>query len=134
MGQDVSIGNYWRDPHHVALFLNHSNFLAKIDNCIETENTTDFKNNFIKLRKLVLIGGPDDGIISPWQSSQFGFYNKNESVVDMRDRVEYKYDLFGLKTMDKEKRIIRHSVEGVHHLDWHLNNTVIDTYILPYLD
>jgi palmitoyl-protein thioesterase len=68
LGQDISVGNYWRDPHHIPLFLNYSHFLAKVDNCVTTPNATDFKNNFAKLQKLVLIGGPNDGIISPWQS------------------------------------------------------------------
>jgi len=133
-GQGISIGNYWRDPHHVQLFRNHSTFLAKIDNIMGTPNATDFKENFVQLQKLVLIGGPDDGIICPWQSSQFGFYNKNETVVDMRDRVEYRRDLFGLKTLDKDRKIVRITVPGVQHLQWHRNLSVIDNYILPNLD
>ena len=28
----------------------------------------EYKTNFLKLQKLVLIGGPDDGVITPWQS------------------------------------------------------------------
>ena len=56
-GQDVSVGNYWRDPHHINKFLNYSNFLAKVDNCIPTPSAIDFKNNFIRLKKLILIGG-----------------------------------------------------------------------------
>ncbi len=28
----------------------------------------DFKSNFLNLKQLVLIGGPDDGVITPWQS------------------------------------------------------------------
>ena len=26
------------------------------------------KKNFLKLKRLVLLGGPDDGVINPWQS------------------------------------------------------------------
>ena len=66
--------------------------------------------------------------------SQFGFYNKNETVVDMRDRLEYRNDLFGLKSLDKDGKIVRITVPGVKHLQWHRNNTVIDNHILPYLD
>ena len=29
----------------------------------------DYKSNFERLEKLVLIGGPDDGIVEPWQSA-----------------------------------------------------------------
>lgn len=28
----------------------------------------EWKKNFLKIKKLVLIGGPDDGVITPWQS------------------------------------------------------------------
>ena len=27
-----------------------------------------YKKNFLALEQLVLIGGPDDGVITPWQS------------------------------------------------------------------
>ena len=63
--------------------------------------TLDYKSNFVKLENLVLIGGPDDGVITPWQSryvhfvgiyfrdlfhktltscSHFGFYDENLNV------------------------------------------------------
>lgn len=29
---------------------------------------SEWKKNFLKIKKLVLIGGPDDGVITPWQS------------------------------------------------------------------
>eukprot|EP00731_Ephydatia_muelleri_P038703 Em0869g1a len=53
VGQDFSVGGYWNV----------------------------FKSNFLKLQRLVLVGGPDDGVITPWQSSQFGFYNVNSENV-----------------------------------------------------
>ena len=99
-----------------------------------TANTTVFKEGLAKLNKMVLIGGPDDGVITPWQSSQFGYFDTNETVVEMRDRVEYKNDLIGLKTLDKKKKLVLHTVPGVPHFMWHINETIVDKYILPYLD
>ena len=29
---------------------------------------SEWKKNFLKIKKLVLVGGPDDGVITPWQS------------------------------------------------------------------
>ena len=29
---------------------------------------TELKSNFLRLEKLVLLGGPADGVIKPWQS------------------------------------------------------------------
>lgn len=94
----------------------------------------DFKIGITKLRKMVLIGGPNDGVITPWQSSQFGFYNGNETVVDMRDRDIYKNDSIGLKTLDKKGNLKLHVVPGITHFDWHRNTSIVDQFILPYLD
>ena len=30
---------------------------------------TEYKSNFERIGKLILIGGPDDGIVEPWQST-----------------------------------------------------------------
>ena len=35
---------------------------------LENPRNSSYKSNFVKLEKLVLIGGPDDGVITPWQS------------------------------------------------------------------
>jgi palmitoyl-protein thioesterase len=92
------------------------------------------KEGLTKLNKMVLIGGPDDGVITPWQSSQFGYYDNNETIVEMHDRDEYKNDLIGLKTLDKQKKIIIHTVPGIPHFEWHKNASIVDQFILPYLD
>lgn len=31
-------------------------------------NYVDYKKNFLRLSRIVLIGGPDDGVITPWES------------------------------------------------------------------
>ena len=49
--------------------INYSKFVKclttiKISLCYIIE----YKKNFLRLEQLVLIGGPDDGVITPWQS------------------------------------------------------------------
>ena len=68
LGQHTSVGGYWNDPHHHALYLNYSLFLPYIDNILSSVHSTEYKSGFSKLKKLILIGGPDDGVITPWQS------------------------------------------------------------------
>lgn len=68
VGQHTSVGNYWNDPHKQDLYLKFSVFLPYINNEILSVNSTDFKHAFTRLEKLVLIGGPNDGVITPWQS------------------------------------------------------------------
>ncbi|XP_018542701.1 lysosomal thioesterase PPT2 isoform X2 [Lates calcarifer] len=84
IGQRISICNYWNDPHHRDLYVNSSDYLALLNSERPNPNSTEWKKNFLKIKKLVLIGGPDDGVITPWQSSQFGFYDDNETVVEMQ--------------------------------------------------
>ena len=68
VGQHTSVGNYWNDPKKQDLYYKYSIFLPYINNEIESSNSTQFKNALLKLEKLILIGGPDDGVITPWQS------------------------------------------------------------------
>lgn len=67
-GQRYSVANYWNDPHHQAGYIKSSKYLPYIDNIIPTSRNNDYKINFLRLKKLILIGGPDDGVITPWQS------------------------------------------------------------------
>ncbi|XP_073986349.1 palmitoyl-protein thioesterase 2 isoform X2 [Rhodnius prolixus] len=102
VGQHTSVGNYWNDPHHQKLFFEYSNYLPFLNNLIVTERSGSYKKGMTKLTKMVLIGGPDDGVITPWQSSQFGCFDSNETVVNMKDQGFYKNDSFGLRTLDKD--------------------------------
>ncbi|KAJ0050002.1 hypothetical protein NL108_009968, partial [Boleophthalmus pectinirostris] len=86
LGQELSICQYWNDPHHRNKYLKYNNFLPRINGEIQHNYTNVWRENFMKIKKLVLVGGPDDGVITPWQSSQFGFYNINENVSTMRNR------------------------------------------------
>lgn len=56
------------DPHHDDLYLNASSFLALINGERDHPNATAWRKNFLRVGRLVLIGGPDDGVITPWQS------------------------------------------------------------------
>ncbi|XP_014280784.1 lysosomal thioesterase PPT2 homolog isoform X2 [Halyomorpha halys] len=134
IGQHTSVGNYWNDPYHQKLFFEYSAFLPYVNNLVSSESSKLFKKGFTKIKKLVLIGGPDDSVITPWQSSQFGCFNNNGSVIEMRDQLFYRNDSFGLLTMDSQKKIDLVTLSGLDHSDWHTNMTVLDNYIIPYLD
>ncbi|KAK0162940.1 hypothetical protein PV327_006666 [Microctonus hyperodae] len=133
IGQHTSVGNYWNDPYHQKLYFEYSKFLPYINNEKISTNTSEFKDGLIKLEQMVLIGGPDDGVITPWQSSQFGYF-VNDSVVEMRDREIYKTDAIGLKTLDKTKKLAIYTVPGIPHKEWHINITILEKYILPHLN
>lgn len=133
-GQRWSVGNYWNDPHHHTMYLKYNKFLPKFDNEVPTEHSAQYKKNFLKLNNLILVGGPDDGVITPWQSSQFSIYDEKENVVNYKDRTLYKTDAIGLKTLDEQKRVHFCTVPNVFHTNWHGNVTVFKQCIQKWLD
>ncbi|KAM3857883.1 lysosomal thioesterase PPT2 [Diretmus argenteus] len=133
VGQRISICNYWNDPHHRDMYVNSSDYLALLNSERSNPNATEWKKNFLRIKKLVLIGGPDDGVITPWQSSQFGFYDDNETVVEIQHQDLYMKDVFGLKTLAARGDLILCSVAGVQHIYWHSNETVFRTCMEKWL-
>ncbi|KAK3558074.1 hypothetical protein QTP86_007316 [Hemibagrus guttatus] len=128
VGQRISICNYWNDPHHRDMYLNTSDYLALLNNETPHSESTVWKQNFLRIKKLVLVGGPDDGVIMPWQSSQFGFYDDNETVVEMKSQEVFLRDAFGLKSLHARGDLELCSVAGVEHIYWHSNETLVTVY------
>ncbi|XP_055731889.1 lysosomal thioesterase PPT2-A-like [Salvelinus fontinalis] len=133
VGQRISICNFWKDPHHMDMYVNSSDYLALLNSERTNPNSTVWKKNFLRIKKLVLIGGPDDGVITPWQSSQFGFFDDNETVVEIKDQDFYLRDVFGLKTLNARGDLFLCSMAGVEHINWHSNYTVFNACIEKWL-
>lgn len=66
--------------------------------------------------------------------SHFGYFDLNETVIDFESQDIYKKDLIGLKTLDKSGRLHVITVPGVDHFMWHLNVSIVDDYLLKFLD
>lgn len=66
--------------------------------------------------------------------SHFAFYDKNETIIPLHKRNIYEQDTLGLRSLDEKGRLHIFSVSGVHHHFWHRNETVLQNYILPWLD
>lgn len=69
----------------------------------------------------------------PKESEHFGYFSdKTETTVtEMEDTIEYKQDLFGLKTLNESGRITFLSCDAIHispTYQWCLDN------IIPWLD
>ncbi|XP_053381511.1 lysosomal thioesterase PPT2-A-like isoform X2 [Mercenaria mercenaria] len=132
-GQKFSVGNIWNDPRHQDRYKEFSEYLAVINNDRTHNRSQEYKSNFAKLKKLVLIGGPDDGVIAPWQSSQFGVFDEKLNVHNMSETSWFKDDLFGLRTLYSRGNVVTCTFPGVHHTFWHSTKPVFDKCILPYL-
>lgn len=83
---------------------------------------------------MILIGGPDDGIITPWQSAHFEFYDETKKIEALKQNWLYKEDMIGLRELDSSGRLIVHSKSNVAHHEWHENDHVIGEMIIPHLD
>lgn len=66
--------------------------------------------------------------------SQFGYYDQNETVIGLMERGIYTKDLIGLRTLNRDGKLKLITVPGVNHFMWHKNVSIVDNYILPYLD
>ncbi|XP_046719111.1 lysosomal thioesterase PPT2-A-like isoform X2 [Silurus meridionalis] len=133
LGQQISICNYWNDPHQREEYLSNNKYLPQINGEIYHSKLPEWREHFLGIKKLVLIGGPDDDVITPWQSSQFGFYDSSETVVEMKHQDWYVRDVFGLKTLDSRGDVDQCVVSDVKHVFWHSNFTVYKTCIEKWL-
>lgn len=116
------------------LYYKYSRFLPYVNNERNTTKSGKFKRGITKLQHMVLIGSPEDGVITPWQSSHFGYYDANETVIAMRNRPIYMDDSIGLKTLDENGKLTLITVPNVPHYEWHKNVSIVDDFLLPYLD
>ncbi|EFC39157.1 predicted protein [Naegleria gruberi] len=136
----MSVAGYWKDPFHYDEYRQNSQFLAVVNNdslIHDYASKYQFRSNFLQIDKMVLTTSPDDEVIKPYYSALFGFYalnNQNQLAQSlMPDQQIYKNDVFGLKTLDSQKRLIVHVVPGINHMLWIESEQLVVQYMLPYL-
>uniref|UniRef100_T1IZ79 palmitoyl-CoA hydrolase n=1 Tax=Strigamia maritima TaxID=126957 RepID=T1IZ79_STRMM len=129
----VSVSGLWKDPRDIVRYKKEGRFLACLNNDYPHRLNQQFKTTMCRLERLVLIGGPDDGIVVPWQSAHFDFDDSYGNIVEMRNQEFYKNDRFCLRTLDERGAIVKHVVPGVQHGNWYTSPSIIQNYIIPYL-
>jgi len=133
-----SVSNYWRDPFHYAQYQADVKFLPHFNNETVQANSaaSQFRTNFVKLKRAVFLGSTADEIIEPPTSSLFEFWSTTSSVyemVPMEKQEIYTSDLFGLKTMLKDGRAQVIQVPNVKHMEWTGDKTIVVLHVIPYL-
>lgn len=103
---------YFRDPLQYEQYLEHSNFLADINNERLLKNET-YKENLAKLEKFVMYVFEDDTTVIPMESGWFSEVNGTD-VTLLRDRELYKEDWLGLKDLDKKGALEFKTTPGGH--------------------
>ncbi|XP_030826334.1 lysosomal thioesterase PPT2, partial [Camarhynchus parvulus] len=123
LGQGVSICNYWNGLSPKTPKISQKSQIPKIPKKRpkKPQNRPEWKRNLLRIQRLVLIGGPDDGVITPWQSRTFS-----------RSQV-FLQDTFGLKSLWARGALGGCSVPGVPHTAWHSHRGVYERCIRPWL-
>jgi palmitoyl-protein thioesterase len=95
-------------------YLEHSNFLADINNERETKNET-YAKNIASLENFVMYIFEDDVTVVPKESGWFAQVDsESDQVTSLRNRTIYKEDWLGLKKLDEKGGLTFKTTKGEH--------------------
>lgn len=103
---------YYRNPEDMGNYLEHSNFLADINNERPIKNLR-YKEKLSKLENFVMYLFDEDTTVIPKESAWFSEVNGTD-VTDLKDRPIYKEDWLGLKELDNKGAIVFKTMKGRH--------------------
>lgn len=126
---------YFRDPEELDSYLEHSNFLADVNNEREEKNET-YRENLSSLNKFAMFMFEDDVTSIPKESSWFSEVNTTSGeVTPLKERKLYKDDWLGLKELDEKDKLDFKSVPGGHmSLSDDILNDVFEEYFSYTVD
>lgn len=105
---------YFRDPEQLDDYLEHSNFLADINNERDEKNET-YADNLASLNNFVMYMFESDRMVVPKETAHFAEVNKTTGeLTPLTERDIYTEDWVGLKVLDDDGRLRFHSVPGDH--------------------
>ncbi|KAI1092763.1 alpha/beta-hydrolase [Rostrohypoxylon terebratum] len=103
---------YFRDPADLDNYLEHSNFLADINNERTVKNET-YAKNIASLENFVMYLFDDDTTVIPKETGWFDEVNGTE-VTPLRARPIYTEDWIGLKALDRKGGLKFKTTPGAH--------------------
>jgi palmitoyl-protein thioesterase len=122
---------YFRDPEQYEEYLEHSNFLADVNNERVSKNAT-YRENLERLEKFVMYIFEDDTTVVPKESGWFAEVNGTE-VTLLKDMPIYKEDWLGLQALDRKGALEFKSTPGGHmNLPQTLLEDIFKDYYGPY--
>jgi len=105
---------YFRDPEELDAYLEHSNFLADVNNERAVKNST-YRENLMSLNRFGMFMFEDDMTAVPKESAWFAEVNMTSGkVTPLRERQLYKEDWLGLKVLDEQGKLDFETVPGEH--------------------
>ena len=119
---------YYKNPAELDQYLEHSNFLADINNEREKKNST-YKQNLSSLERFVMMMFEDDTVVVPKETAHFADRNGTE-VIPLQKLDIYNGDWLGLKTLDEAGKLEFKTIPGGHmDLSDKLLKEVFRTYL-----
>ena len=95
-------------------YLEHSNFLADINNERKLKNST-YAKNLARLNKLVMYAFKNDTTLIPKESEWFAEVNgTSKEVTPLRERKIFTEDWVGLRALDKKEGLEFKELPGEH--------------------
>ncbi|CAL5867984.1 uncharacterized protein PFLUO_LOCUS2207 [Penicillium psychrofluorescens] len=120
---------YFRDPAELDAYLEHSNYLADINNERAHKNTT-YAANLATLNRFAMFMFDKDTIAVPKESAWFADVNSTDgTVTPLRERPIYKEDWLGLKKLGDQDKLEFRTVPGQH---MHLSEKVMEETFKEY--
>ena len=105
---------YFRNPEDLESYIEHSNFLADINNEREVKNST-YKENMKKLESFAMYLFANDTTVIPKETGWFAEVNTtSDEVTKLQDRTIYEEDWLGLKSLDEEGKLHFNTIVGAH--------------------
>lgn len=113
--KNVVPAQYYRDPADLESYLEHSGWLADINNERKEKNSS-YAERFGEVERVVLVGFKGDATVMPRESAWFAdvVVGEKRDVQWVRDRRLWKEDWVGLKRVDDRDGLEFLEIEGEH--------------------
>lgn len=106
---------YFRDPARYSAYLEHSNFLAAMNNERPESFDPEAKRRFSQLKKLLLVQFTQDTTLIPKESAFFQEISPETGEIVPFDRTKmYEDDLIGLRQLHEEHKVEFYNVDDRH--------------------
>lgn len=130
-----AISNYWRDPFQMSTYKEKCAYLPLLDN--EHDYDEQRKERIESLNKWILVATKSDDIVKPWGSCIGDFYHEgDDSVVEtLEQRKVYTENLYGMRTLNEDGRLIRITHDTFRHVDFEFsgNNQWMCDNVFKYM-
>ncbi|CAN7056607.1 unnamed protein product [Brassica oleracea var. botrytis] len=128
----IAPSGYVKIPGEMTKYLEHSQYLPKLNNERPDERNSTFKDRFTSLHNLVLVMFQNDTTLIPKETSWFGYFTDEgfDTLLLTQQTKLYTEDWIGLKALDDVGKVKFVSVSGDHLM---IAFQDVVKYVAPYL-